>query len=195
MTGKDANGNAFTATAGSPVHLTGTAAQINADLSSLSFIDQNSGTAHLTLQVYDQAGISATATQTITIGGSGTGTGSSSPNPVVSGPSSLTIPADTALHGLGVTFSDAWAVNHAGSLALNVTTTIGTLTDLVNGQNIGGGTSLHLTGSYSQIEADIAGLNLATNQVGTGKVWIEVYDQSGTEGVHVIGVTAQAASA
>ncbi|HMA48110.1 MAG TPA: hypothetical protein VKP60_00075 [Magnetospirillaceae bacterium] len=196
VTGKDANGNAFTATAGSAAHLAGTVAQINADLASLSFLDRNTGTAHLTLQVYDQAGVSATATQAITVSGStsgtGTGTGSSStPNPMISGPATLTIPTDTLVHGLNATLSDPWAVNHAGSLALNVTTTFGTLTDVVAGHSTTG-TSLHLTGTYSQIEADVSGLALTSSHAGSGTVRIEVYDQAGVETVHVIGVTAQA---
>ncbi len=190
VTGKDGNGNAFSATAGSSAHLTGTVAQINTDLASLSFLDQSAGTAHLTVQVYDQAGLSASATQTITVGGSGSG---SAPHPVIGGPSALTIPADTARHGLGATLSDPWAVNHAGSLALTVTTTLGTLTDVAAGHSTTG-TSLHLTGTYSQIEADVGGLALTSSQAGSGTVRIEVYDQAGVEAVHVIGVTAQASA-
>ena len=188
-TGKDGNGNTFTATAGSAAHLTGTVAQINADLASLSFIDQSAGTAHLTVQVYDQAGQSANATETITVDpGSGSG---SSPNPVIGGPATLTIPTGTALHGVSVTFSDPWAVTHAGSLALDVTTTLGTLTDTVGG-HVTSGTSLNLTGSYAQIEADINGLALSSNQAGSGTVTVEIYDQAGKEAVHLIGVTAHA---
>jgi hypothetical protein len=193
VTGKDnSTGLSFSATPGSSVHLTGTLAQINSDLSSLSFIDQNDGTAQLTLQVYDQAGVSASATQAITVTGTSTGT-SPTPDPVLSGPTTLTIPADTQLHGLSVTLSDPWAVNHAGSLALNVFTSLGTLTDVVNGVSTTG-TSLHLTGSYAQIEADLSGLSLTSSQAGTGNVRVEVYDQAGIEAVHVIGVTAQASA-
>ena len=192
LSGTDSKGNAFSATAGAAVHLTGTVAQLDADLASLSFIDQSAGTAHLTVQVYDQAGLSATATQTITVGaapGNG-GTGASSPNPVVSGPTSLTFPAGQLVQSLNVTFSDPWAVNHAGSLALNVSTTIGTLIDDVNGQSATG-TSLHLTGTYAQIQVDLHQLTLASSQAGTGTVRIEVYDQAGVESAHLVGVTFQ----
>lgn len=185
VSGNDGAGHSFSATAGSGAHLTGTLAQINADLASLSFIDPAAGTAHITFTVYDQAGVSSTKQDTITVSGSGSG---GSPNPVVGGPSSATIPADAQIHTLtGITFSDPWAANHAGSLALNVFTTLGTVS--ASTQN---GTNLHLTGTYSQIASDLAYLGLASNQAGSGTVRIEVYDQAGVEAVHLIGVTAHA---
>lgn len=188
VSGTDAAGHPFSVTAGSAVHLTGTLAQINTDLGSLSFMDQTSGTAHLSVTVYDQAGVSASKQEAITVSGS-------SPPPAtgLSGPTSLTIPADTLLHGLNVTYYDAWAAAHAGSLALNATTTLGTLTDVVAGHSMTG-TSLHLTGSYAQIEADVSGLALTASQAGNGSVRIEVFNQAGVESVHVIGVTAQASA-
>lgn len=209
VSGKDSAGNSFSASAGTEVHLTGTLAQINTDLAGLSFTGQagtgqagtgQAGTAHITFQVYDQAGVETSKQEIITVSaassGSGSGSGSSStPNPVLSGPTQLTIPTGTGVNGLNATFSDPWAVNHAGSLALNVTTTFGTLTEIAGPGPSATGTSLHLTGSYSQIEADIVGLALTSSQAGTGTVRIEVYDQAGVEAVHVIGVTAQAASA
>lgn len=189
-TGTDGNGHSFSATAGSAAHLSGTVAQINADLASLSFIDQSAGTAHLSLLVYDQAGKWSKATETITVNPGG-GSGSSSPDPVVGGPATLSIPTGSAQTGLNATFSDPWASDHAGSLALNVSTSLGTLHDVVGGHD-SSGTSLHLTGSYSQVEADIAGLSLSSSQAGTGSVKVEVYDQAGQSSVHLIGVTAHA---
>lgn len=185
VSGTDSAGHAFSVTAGNAAHLTGTLAQINSDLASLTFIDQAAGTTHVNFTVYDQAGLSDSKRDTITV------SGSPPPPPTgLSGPTSLTIPADTLLHDMKVSYYDPWAANHVGSLALNVTTTLGTLTDVAAGHSTSG-TSLHLTGSYSQIEADVSGLALTSSQAGTGSVRVEVYNQAGVESVHVIGVTAQ----
>lgn len=196
LSGTDSAGKSFSASAGAPAHLTGTLAQVQTDLYSL-FFNGPAGTAHFTVQIYDQAGVSASATETVTVSPASSGTGTSPPSPtpapVLSGPATLSIPADTQIHGLNTSFSDSWAVNHGGSLALNVTTTLGTLTDVVAGHSMTA-TSLHLTGTYSQIEADVSGLALAASQAGSGTVRIEVYDQAGVEAVHVIGVTAQASA-
>lgn len=184
VSGTDSTGHAFRATPGSAVHLTGTLAQINKDLSGLSFLDQTDGTAHVTFTVYDQAGISDTQRETITV------TTPPPPNPVISGPTSYAIAADSQIHTLaGLSFSDPWAAAHAGSLALNVFTTLGTVS-----AGIQNGTSLHLTGTYSEIANDITYLGLASDHAGSGTVRIEVYDQAGLEAVHLIGVTAQASA-
>jgi len=186
VTGTDSAGHSFSATPGNAARLTGTLAQIDTDLAGLSFIDQTAGTAHVTFAVYDQAGVSNSKQDTITVS-------ALTPNPAIIGPAQLTIPTGTQPYGLSASFSDPWSANHAGLLALNATTTLGGLTDFISGHNTVS-TSLHLTGTYSQIAADVSGLALTSSQAGTGTVRIEVYDQAGVEAVHLIGVTVQASA-
>lgn len=190
VTGTDSSGNAFTVTAGSAEHLTGTLAQINVDLAGLVFTDQTAGTAQVSYVVYDQAGLSASAVETVTVGAPGTGV-SWTPGGELIGSQTMTVPATGQAQGLNHILSDPWAVGHPGSLALNASTTFGTLSDIVTGQS---GTSLHFTGGYSQIAADLAGLQLASSQAGSGSVRLEVFDQAGAETVAVIGVTAHASA-
>lgn len=166
----------------------GTLAQIQADLESLSYTGQ-AGTAHVSLQVYDQAGVRATGQETITVGAA---PGSASaPDPILTGVTQTSVTAGTPFSFNGVAFTDAWAGNHVGSLALTVTTSSGTLIE-VNGNAIVSNNAVHATGNMSQIETDLASLVLNTGQAGTASVRIAIYDQAGDEAVHVVGVTVHA---
>ena len=182
-------GNPLTATPGSAIHISGTLSQLNADLAQMTF-DGTPGTAHITFQVYDQAGVQSSAQEILNVSAS-----TPSPNPVITGPAQLTGTVGTPLALSGLGFTDPWAAGHAGSLALNVSTSFGTLTG-TNGSGqalAGSGTaSLHATGTVAQIDADLTHLALNAAQAGAGSVSIEIYDQAGIEAVHLIGVTAHA---
>lgn len=183
---------AFTATAGTTVHLAGTFEEINTDLGLLSFTGQ-AGTAHVAVQVYDQAGLSTSATETITTENGGS---AATPNPILTGPTQLTTLAGTGV-ALNVGLNDPWAANHAGSLALDVTTDLGILTAMNGTVPVtGSGTaSLHLTGNRALIGDDLSTLVLTSTQAGTAHVQIAVYDQAGIETTHLVGIAVQATAA
>lgn len=182
-------GAPLTATPGSAVHIAGSLAQINADLAQLTFTG-TAGTTHVTFLVYDQAGVSTTAQEVLNANGT-----TPSPDPVLTGPAQLTGTVGTPLALNGLVFTDTWAAGHPGSLALNVSTSFGTLSG-TNGSGqalTGSGTaSLHATGTVAQIDTDLANLALNSAQAGAGSVRVEIYDQQGLEAVHLIGVTAHA---
>ena len=188
LSGYDNNGNPYTASAGSPARFTGTLSQINADLEQISFTGQT-GTAHVSFKVYDQAGVTASAQETVTVGPNAA-SGATTPNPALTGVTRISAAINTPLSLNGVTFFDPWAANHAGTLTLNITTNFGSLSD-VNGVT-GDGASLHAAGTVYQIENDLAGLILTSGQAGTATVRVTVYDQAGIEAVHLVGVTVHA---
>ena len=191
VSGTDTAGNPYSASAGKAAHLTGSLGEINADLSRFAFTGQT-GTAHVTFHIYDQAGAETSAQETITVSGAGSTT---APDPVLTGSTQLSATAGTALALSGIILSDPWASTHAGTLALNVATSLGTLNGINdNGQALtGSGTAaLHAVGTLAQINADLADLLLTSSQAGTANVRIEVYDQAGIEAVHVVGVTVHA---
>lgn len=190
LAGYDNNiGQPFTISAGTPKHFTGTLLQIQADLEDLSYTGQAAGTAHVSVQVYDQAGIRASGQETVTVGAaSGSGT---TPDPVLTGVTQTSVAAGTPLSFNGVSFSDPWAANHAGTLALTVTTNFGTLSDVAGNATVNNG-AVHAVGTVDQIDTDLAGLILTSSQAGTANVRIAIYDQAGFEAVHLVGVTVHA---
>ena len=189
LSGYDDNGNPYTATAGSPARFTGTLSQINADLNQLSFTGQ-AGTAHISFQIYDQAGVTASAQETVTVGPDPS-SAASTPNPILTGVTQISTATNSPLSLNGVTFSDPWAASHAGTLALNVTTNFGSLSE-VSGTVTSSGAALHAVGTAYQIGNDLAGLVLTSGQPGTATVRVEVYDQAGIEAVHLVGVSVHA---
>ena len=102
----------------------------------------------------------------------------------------ITLPSAPSLsHGAvtalpGVTIDDAWAANHSGTMALNLTSGSGTL-EISNGSTTLSGHSLHLTGSLSQLDADLATLHYqATSLVGVDTVSVNVWNQAGVSATH-----------
>jgi len=189
LSGWDDSGHPFSVTAGGAAHFTGTLSQLNADLDQLSLTAQ-AGTAHVTFQVYDQAGTTASAQETVTVGPASAGN-ASTPAPILTGVTQISAATGTPLSLGGITFSDPWAAGHAGTLALTVTTTFGTLSD-ANGNVPGSGASLHAVGTVDQIDSDLAGLILTASQAGTASVKVAIYDQAGLEATHLVGVTVHA---
>ena len=189
VTGYDNTGQPFTVSAGTPKHFTGTLSQIEGVLLGLSYTGQAAGTAHVSLQVYDQAGIRASGQETVTVGAaSGSGT---TPDPILTGVTQTSVAAGTPLSFNGVSFSDPWAANHAGTLVLTVTTTLGTLSEVNGNATVSNGV-VHAVGTVTQIDTDLASLILTSSQTGTANVKIDIYDQAGLEAVHVVGVTVHA---
>lgn len=118
----------------------------------------------------------------------------SAPDPVVTVPATQAAAANQNLAISGASLSDAWAADHPGTLALNVTTSGGTvsMTD-ANGNAVpGSGTSgIHTSGTLAQINAELAGLSYNPGSNG-GSVTVDVWDQSGAEATKSFAVSVSA---
>ncbi len=222
VSGKDASGKLLSGSGTSGIHVSGTLAQINAELGTLTFSDATAGTAQVNVDVWDQAGVETTKAIGVTVNGtssngasstastgstSSTSTSSSSslatasgttsttasaPNPVVTVPGAQTVTAGAGLAFSGISISDPWAAAAGGTLALNVTTTAGTVSAKDASGNLvsGSGTSgIHVSGTLAQINAELATLTFADATTGNAQVTVDVWDQAGVEGTKTIGVT------
>jgi len=176
-----------TATAGSPAHVSGTLATLNTDLSEMSFTGL-AGTTHITLQVYDQAGVSTSATEAVAVTPA---SGGMSPDPVLSGATQIPLVNVGELYPFfgDPGFSDAWAASHPGTLVLNVSTTLGTLSDTSHNVTGNNSASLRAVGTVAQIQADLYNLSIISGTAGTAHVSFSVFDQAGVEATHLVGVT------
>ena len=98
----------------------------------------------------------------------------------------LTHGTTSALTGISV--SDAWAASHAGSMALTLTATTGTL-EISNGSTELTGHSVKVTGSLAQLNADLATLHYAaTSLVGVDHVTVSAWNQAGVSISHTLTV-------
>ena len=93
----------------------------------------------------------------------------------------------TALTGISV--DDAWAQSRSGSMALNLSAVSGTL-EIGNGTSTLTGHSLHLSGSLSQLNADLATLHYqAPALIGVDTVTVNAWNQAGVSITHGLAVT------
>ena len=109
----------------------------------------------------------------------------------------MTVPtAQTATAGQdlaigGASISDPWAANHPGTMALNVTTSGGTVSmEDANGNALPGSGSgaIHVSGTLAQLNADLAGLTYNPGSNG-GSVAVDIWDQAGVEATKSFAVT------
>jgi hypothetical protein len=123
--------------------------------------------------------------------GSGGAGGSPTPDPVVTAPASETVAANASVAIAGVSISDPWAATAPGSLALNVSTTGGTIAmkdtsgSLVAGS---GSSAISISGTLSQLNADLATLTYTAGTTNAA-VTVDVWDQAGIEATKLFGVT------
>jgi hypothetical protein len=121
--------------------------------------------------------------------GTGTGTGTATQQDL-----SVAMPAAPSLaHGAsaaltGISIHDAWAATRPGSMALDLSAASGTL-EISEGGSTLTGHSLHLTGTLSQLNADLASLHYqATNLVGVDTVTVSAWNQAGVSSTHALAV-------
>ena len=213
----DASGNNLAGSGTGTIQISGTLAQLNADLATLKYT-AGSSNASITVDVWDQAGVEGnkalevsvgTASSTPpTSGGSSTGgttptggsTGgtttsgsTSSPNPMITVPASETVAPGSKVAITGVSVTDAWAASAPGTLSLNVWATDGTVTMLgANGSAVSGsGTSaISVSGTLAQINSELATLSYtAGSATGSGSLTVDVWDQGGVEATKSVGVS------
>jgi len=116
---------------------------------------------------------------------------SGTPNPVLTLPGTQTVAAGQTLAIPGASVSDAWAANHPGTLALNVSTGSGSVSMKdANGSAVAGsgGGAIHTFGSLAQINADLANLTYTGGSAGS-RVTVDVWDQAGAEATKSFNVT------
>ena len=161
----------------------------------------------LLIEVIPSAGTSGSGSGTGSGGSGSTGSGSSnggsgtnsSPNPVVTVPTKATVAANATVAVTGVSVADAWASHNSGVLALNVTSVRGTVAMLdSSGKRLSGSgtTGIHVSGTLSQINAELKTLTYAAGaSTGGGTVTIDVWDQAGVEATKTVGVTISSPAA
>ena len=167
---------------GSSLKLSGSLAQLNADLATLTYVGPAAGSDTLSVNVWNQGGVSTTQTLAIT-------------NVVPTAqdlnillPSNVHVAASGFSAVSGVSVFDPWASNHSGSMVLNLSVAQGTL-DISNGSSILSGQSLHVTGSLAQLNADLATLTYAAAagaEVAT--LSLNVWNQAGVSVTHSLGI-------
>jgi len=124
-----------------------------------------------------------------TTGGTPTTGSSNTPQPVITVPATTSSAAGQTIAIGGVSVSDPWAASHAGTLALNVTTTGGTVAmQDANGNQLAGSGSgaIHVTGTLAQINAELATLAYTAGS-GNASIAVDVWDQAGVEATRTIG--------
>jgi len=112
--------------------------------------------------------------------------------PAITLPASKTVTAGTASAVTGVSVSDLNA-GTSGAMVLNLSAGNGTLsmTDATGAAVAGSGTgAISVTGTLSQINADLAHLTYTTGRVGSDQIVVDVWDPAGKEATRSLAVTA-----
>jgi hypothetical protein len=112
--------------------------------------------------------------------------------PPVVPPVALTLSVNRQLGVLGLSVADPWADGHAGTMALNLTVTKGTIAG-VDGAGkplAGSGTpSIRVRDSLAAVNAALAGLTYTSTNVGPDALILDVWDQAGVEATKVVPIT------
>ncbi len=190
ITMKDANGNAIAGSGTGAISVSGTLAQLDADLTRLAFIGAAAGGGSVIVDVRDQLGKETTRTLAVTIS-SAQPTG-----PAIATPAAESVTAGATLAISGVSVADLYAAVTPGTLALNLTASGGTL-DMIGANGLpvaGSGTgAISVAGTLAQINADLARLSFtAGGGTGTGSISVNVWDQAGMESTVAIPVAITA---
>ena len=195
----------LSASNGATLHLSGNLAQLNADLGTLSYVGGGSaGTDHVTVNVWNQGGVSATSNVGVTVSASTTGstgsttgsTGSTGTTAPTSQDLAITLPSTTAaMNGTamtaiaGVSINDPWAANHGGSMALNLSVGNGML-EINNGSGMVTGSSLTLTGSLATLNSELSTLQYEAKLVGIDTLSVNVWNQGGVSVTQLLHLTS-----
>jgi autotransporter passenger strand-loop-strand repeat protein len=166
--------NATGAGTGTSLTLTGSLAQIDAELATLTDTDDVAGSDTITLTARDGYGNSATPqTIVVTVGG----------QPVVSGPTGVTVGVTKTAAISGVSLSEIGATaTETFTLALQDATGILTAPGTAGAISGSGTTSLTISGSLSEVNADLATLQDTDGTAGTDTISINATDSNGVSG-------------
>ena len=195
-----------TIAAGSALKLTGTLAQLNADLATLEYVGgSTTGTDSITVDVWNMGGVESTKTliidlvaptSTSTTATTTTVAKAATTSVLTASDLAVTVPttsptishtAYTSIHGVSI--SDAWGAAHSGSMALNLSVSHGTL-EISNGTSMVTGSTVHLSGTLAQLNADLQTLHYeATPLVGVDTLSVNVWNQGGVSVTHALKMT------
>jgi len=183
---------------GASLTLTDTLANLNRELATMTFTGATAGTAHVTVDYWDQAGQESTKTLNVTVTAAATsnpvptnpGTGSG-PNPLVVLPAAaIGDVAHSATALTGVSLSDPWAATVGGNGVLNLSVDQGALA--INNAT---GASLTLTDTLANLNRELATMTFTGAAAGTAHVTVDYWDQAGQESTKTLNVTVRAAAA
>ena len=199
---KTAAGATVTANAGSGYasHLADSLANLNRDLQTLTFTGATAGTAHLTVDYWDQAGKESTKTLAVKVSAAPVATSpgtASAPNPNVVLPAAASAVVGSSGAVGGVSLTDAWAAGTPGTLGLNLSVDAGSFSI----RNAAGtlltstaaGNALSLSDTLANLNADLATLRYTGGAVGTAHLTVDLWDQAGKEGTKVLAIQVGAA--
>jgi len=187
--------------AGSGTHamsVTGTLAQINADLATLSYTaGSNAGGDTIIVDVWDQAGLEGTKTIEVTVAASASTSTSTTPatGPAITVPAGESVSTGSTTTVAGTSVADAFAASNPGTMVLNVSDATGLLAMTSGGTRLAGSGShaMSVAGTLAQINADLATLSYtAGSTAGTDTISVNVWDQAGLDSTKTIGVTVAA---
>jgi hypothetical protein len=192
----NATGTSVTGQDSDNLAVTGTLAQINADLAALSYTAaSSSGSDSISVNVWDQAGLEGTATVAVTVAAPVPAPAPTPTGPSIAVPAAESLTTGATIAVTGVTVTDAFAASNPGTLGLYLSDSSGTLSVASAGGSVTGqGTGkLAVTGTLAQINADLAQLNYtAASSAGSDSINVNVWDQAGLESTATIGVTVTA---
>ena len=188
LTMKNASGASLPGSGSGSITYSGSYAAIVAALSSLSYTAAGQvGRDTIGLSLYDQAGSSTQQTVGVTVTAAG---------PVLSVPSSEAVKGSATIAVSGIVLTDSFAAGNAGSMALGVWDSSGTLSmKNASGATVAGSasTSISYTGSYADIVAALASLTYAAaGTAGSDAIHVSLYDQAGHSTEAAVAVTVSA---
>jgi len=198
---KTVAGATVTANAGSGYasHVADSLANLNADLKTMTFTGAAVGTAHITVDYWDQAGVENTKTLAVNVTAAPPATLSPAPSVVL--PSSVpSVAAGTSSAVAGVSLSDPWAATVAGTGVVNLSIDQGSLSvKTVAGAtvtaNAGSGYASHVADSLANLNADLKTMTFTGATVGTAHITVDYWDQAGAENTKTLAVNVTAAAA
>ena len=192
-----ANGTALSGSGTHTISVSGTLAQINADLATLTYTaGTGAGSDSISIDVWDQAGLEADESIPVTVTAATVTPPTTTTTPA--GPS-IALPASENVHAgstsavSGVSVTDAFAAANPGAMVLNVSAGSGDIAMTgANGAALSGsGTqAMSVSGTLAQINADLATLTYtAGSSDGSDTISINVWDQEGLQTTKTIAVT------
>ena len=189
---KDANGllsatgTGVSGSGANSLMITGTLAQVNADLATLQDANPVAGKDAIKLTASDSLGETATAqTLSVTVNGS----------PVIAAPTSATVTAGkaTAIHG--VKLSESGNTSGAETFTVTLSDTNGLLSATGKGITGNGTTTLTITGSLATVNKDLAKLTDKEAAAGSDTITLNATDSFGNAATPAsIAVTTTAAA-
>jgi len=193
----DGTGNRLTGSSARAIFVSGTLAQLNAELATLSYTaGATVGHDQLSITITDQSGTNFNVAVQVSIV-AGVPTPPSGPS--ISAPSSESVAAGQSVPVSGVQVADTYAASHPGQLALNVSSTGGSITMTgADGTALpgSGSASISVQGTFADINAELASLTFAAGTAAaSGQISVNVYDQLGLSADIAIPVSVNGSSA